>query len=233
VSVSRFVRPTPLTQVAAIAGLSSTALTASFLGVRYRALPDLLVVHFMRNGMPNGWQYKTWPRVMMPAFVQIALALTLGSIGLLLLSRAHGEHEHDEPDVRAAAVAAEAVALLGAIWIVFQGYVSLALAAMWERERAGLGAYTTLEIVGLVLTLVVAVRAHLRLGRPDARPFVAEHWRFGQLYKNPDDPALFVPTRHGGRWTLNFGRPVAAALMGVILMIGIVAPAVILGLSLR
>jgi len=53
------------------------------------------------------------------------------------------------------------------------------------------------------------------------------------LYKNADDPALFVPTRAGDRWTLNFGRPVAVAVMGVILIVGIVAPALILGLSLR
>jgi uncharacterized membrane protein len=55
----------------------------------------------------------------------------------------------------------------------------------------------------------------------------------GQLYKNPDDPALFVPTRDGRRWTLNFGRPVAAALLGVVLAIGIVGPTAILGLLLR
>jgi uncharacterized membrane protein len=50
---------------------------------------------------------------------------------------------------------------------------------------------------------------------------------------NPDDPALFVPTRDGTRWTLNFGRPVAAALLGVILMLGVLAPTVILVLALR
>ena len=47
------------------------------------------------------------------------------------------------------------------------------------------------------------------------------------------DPALFVPTRDGSRWTLNFGRPVAAALLGVIIMVGVVAPSLILLLSLR
>ena len=51
-------------------------------------------------------------------------------------------------------------------------------------------------------------------GQPAPKPYAPEHWRFGQLYKNSDDPALFVPTRDGSRWTLNFGRPVAAALMG-------------------
>jgi len=76
--------------------------------------------------------------------------------------------------------------------------------------------------------------AELRqVGRPDPRPFVPGHWRLGQLYRNPDDPALFVPTRNGLHWTLNFGRPIAAALMATILFLGIVLPVVILGLLLR
>src|SRR5207249_11022493 len=105
--------------------------------------------------------------------------------------------------------------------------------AVRHRERAGLGAYNHPERTGIVLPVVVAARPHLRLGRPAPRPFVAAHWRLGQLYRNPADPALFVPTRDGTRWTLNFGRPVAAALMALILAIGIVCPAAILALLLR
>lgn len=215
-----------------LVSLCAVALSTAFLVVRYPALPDLLVVHF-RRGRPDGWQYKTWARVLVPIFVQLALLSTLGAVAALLLSRPHGEHDAHAPDVQAAGIAAEAVALLAAIWVVFQAYAAFALVRLWEHQRSRLDGYNAVEIVGLLLTIAVAIRAHVRLGRPEPRPFVAEHWRFGQLYKNPDDPALFVPTRNGARWTLNFGRPVAAAIMGVILVIGILAPAVILGLSLR
>jgi len=44
---------------------------------------------------------------------------------------------------------------------------------------------------------------------------------------------LFVPTRDGRRWTLNFGRPAAAILLGGILIVGVVAPTVMLALTLR
>jgi uncharacterized membrane protein len=208
-------------------------MTAGYVAIQYEQLPDLLVVQFMRNGFPNGFQYKTWPRVLMPVFVQFALMLTLGIVAALLLSRPHGEHDEDAPDVRAAATAAEAVALLGLIWIVVQAAGAFAITRMWQRQIPRLTGFGLAEMIGLALTVVVAVRANLRLGRPEPRPFVPEHWRYGQLYKNAADPALFVPTRNGARWTLNFGRPVAAALMGVILLVGIVAPALILGLSLR
>lgn len=232
-NVSRYVRPTRLTQGALLVSLAAIAFTIGFLASRYETIPDLLVVHFMRSGFPNGFQYKTWPRVFVPVFVQLALVLTLGLVALLLLSRSGDSHDTNAPDVRAAATAAEAVALLGSIWIVFQAYVAFVLARLWVHQVSRLDGYGGVEVAGLALTFVVAVRAHLRLGRPDPRPFVPEHWRFGQLYKNPDDPALFVPTRHGARWTLNFGRPVAAALMGVVLLVGILAPALILALSLR
>ena len=233
-STVRWIRPTRLTVIAGTATVAVIAFSVAFLVTRYSGLPDLLPVRFARSGVPNGWQFKTVPRVLMPALVQAALAVTLGSIGALVLSRSHGTHDQEATDVKAASVAAEYVALMTLIWVAFQAYAAVALVAMWEREQGGLGRqYIFMEVLGILLTVGVAVRARMRFGRPANRPFVAEHWRFGQLYKNAGDPALFVPTRDGSRWTLNFGRPVAVLLMAVILGIGIVGPTVILGLLLR
>jgi uncharacterized membrane protein len=226
--------PSRTTRIAARLMIAIILLSAVFLVVQYPSLPWLLPVRFRRNGMPIGWQYRTLARVLMPVFVQLALALTFGAVATLLLSRSRDTHDEQAPDVKAATSAAEAVTLIALIWVAFQAYAAIALVMMWKAERAGLGAwYVRLELVGLVLTGIVAARAHGRLGRPAPRPFVAEHWRFGQLYKNPDDPALFVPTRDGSRWTLNFGRPVAAALLGLILAVGIIGPTIILALALR
>jgi uncharacterized membrane protein len=238
----RLVRPTVLSATAAVASVSIIAFTAAFLLSQYESLPWLLPVHFNVRGYPNGWQYKTHARVLTPMFVQLALTITLGAVAVLLLSRrgtaeraaaAETAETAETPDVRAAAAAAEAVLLLAFIWVAFQAYAAIALAAMWQRERAGLDWYTPIEVACVILTVAISIRAHVRLGRPAPRPFVPEHWRYGQLYKNSEDPALFVPTRNGKRWTLNFGRPVAAALMGIVLMVGVVAPTVILLLMLR
>lgn len=208
--------------------------TAMFLVLRYPALPDILPVHFDRTGIPDGWQYRTIGRVLMPVLVQLSLALTMGAIAALLLSRGTADHSADAADVRAASAASETVLLMAVIWVTFQAYAAFALVGVWTRARAGLGpAYTALEVAGLLLTAAVAVRGHRKVGHPAARPFVPDHWRFGQLYKNADDPALFVPTRDGSRWTLNFGRPVAAALLGVVLTVGVLGPTLILLLALR
>ena len=228
------VRPSTLTRIALWLSLLVITSSVAFLVNHYPDLPDILPVHFNRYGFPDGWQYKTPARVLLPVFVQVALVTTFGAVTVLLLSRPHGALDQDAPDVRAAAAAAEAIALIALVWVGFQAYAAFALAAMWQRQRAGLGVfYTVLEVTGIVASILVFVRARLRLGRPAPRPFNEAHWWLGQLYRNREDPALFVPTRDGSRWTLNFGRPVAAALMGIFLVSGIVGPVVILLLLLR
>jgi uncharacterized membrane protein len=207
--------------------------TLLFLLLDYAALPDLLPVHFNIRGAANGWQYKTLPRVLIPVAVQATLALIFGAVAALLLSRPHGEQDASAPDVRAASVAAEAVVLIALVWVLFQGYAAFSLARLWVSHRPTMPFYSAAELAGGLASLVVAVRAHRRLGRPEPRPFIASHWRLGQLYKNADDPALFVPTRDGRRWTLNFGRPVAGALLGVVLAIGVLGPTVLIALALR
>lgn len=224
--------------------------TTAYLLASYGSLPELLPVHFKRGGVANGWQYKTLGRVLLPALIQLSLAGTFGAIARLLLSRPTGVSTSSDdpvlpmdatasesrlpPDVRAARAAAETVLLMAFIWVAFQAYGAYALVEMWTTGFGHLGRlYTVFEVVGLLLTGVVAVRGHVRVGRPLPRPYVAEHWRFGQLYKNPNDPALFVPTRDGSRWTLNFGRPGAAALLAVVLAVGVVGPTTILILALR
>jgi uncharacterized membrane protein len=207
--------------------------TATYLVLLYPSLPDLLPVHFKASGAPNGWQYRTLPRVLIPVGVQTMLALVLGAVAALLLSRPHGDHDVEAPDVRAAAVAAEAVVLIALVWVAFQAYAGVSLARLWVDPRVRLPFYTAGEVLGGLVSLLVFVRANRLLGRPEPRPFVQSQWRFGQLYKNADDPALFVPTRDGRRWTLNFGRPVAGALLGLILVVGMLGPTLLLALALR
>ena len=227
------VRESPLTRHGTRVIVLAILGTAAYLVLHYQSLPWLLPVHFKLDGTPNGWQYRTIGRVFMPVFVQLALAFALGGIAALLLSRGD-QGSPDAPDVKAAATAAEAVVLIAAIWVAFQAYAAVSLSRMWIREHGDLGTpYIAVELAGFVLTAVVGVRAQARLRRPQALPFVADHWRLGQLYKNAENPALFVPTRDGSRWTLNFGRPVAVALLGIILIAGAVVPTVILVLALR
>ena len=59
--------------------------------------------------------------------------------------------------------------------------------------------------------------------QPEPAAFVSDPaaWRFMHLDYNPADPALFVATRQGSGWTLNFGRPLAIALIATLLTVGV------------
>jgi len=230
----RIVRPSTLTWIVIGATLATIAGTLAFVVAAYPSLPDILPVRFNARGRPIGWQYKTYVRVVMPVLVQVSLTGVFGAVAALILSRSHQPDAETAPDIAAASTTAEAIALVAFVWVAFQAYAAAALILMWHRGREGLGGwYSWLTWAGAAVSLAIALRANSRLGKPAPREFVSEHWKFGYLYRNPGDPALFVPTRDGGRWTLNFGRPVAAALLGIVLLIGIVAPTVILGLLLR
>jgi uncharacterized membrane protein len=50
-----------------------------------------------------------------------------------------------------------------------------------------------------------------------------ECWKLGQLYFNPDDPAIWVEKRAGVGYTLNFGRPASWAILLAILIGPLVA----------
>mgnify|MGYP001316453819 CR=1 FL=1 len=229
-----FLRATALTLGATLVGLVAILCTGTYLTWSYSSLPDLLPVRFRWDGQPIGWQFRTLPRVLIPVGVQLGLFATFGAVSALLLYRSDRDTTTRTPDTIAACDAAEAVMLMAATWVGFQAYAGVALVRLWTSGRATLGlGYTALEAACLVATIIVGLRARRRLGRPDPLPYVPAHWRLGELYCNGRDAALFVPTRRGGRWTLNFGRPAAVLLLGGILAVGILMPTLVLALALR
>jgi uncharacterized membrane protein len=229
-----FLHESALTRYTAALSVLAIAATTVFLFWCYPLLPDILPVHFRPNGRPNGWQFRTVPRVFVPVFVQLGIFIAGTSIGTLLLSRRDARSAIALPDARAAVTATEAITLISSTWVMVQAYTAYALVRLWSGVGSTLGrGYTAFEIAAVVATIGILVRAQRRLAKPEPLPYVPTHWRLGQLYCNADDPALFVPTRDGRRWTLNFGRPAAAILMGAILVAGIVAPTLMLALMLR
>jgi uncharacterized membrane protein len=229
-----FLHESALTRYAAMLSVLAIAATTMFLAWQYAALPDILPVHFGPLGGPNRWQFKTAPRVFVAVFVQLGIFTTATVVGLLLLSRKDAPSAGTLPDARAAVTATEAITLMSTTWVVVQGYAAVALVRLWSGVGSTLGrGYTALEVAAVVATVVVMVRAQKRLSRPEPLTYVPAHWRLGHLYCNAEDPALFVPTRDGRRWTLNFGRPAAGILLGLILIIGIIAPTLMITLALR
>lgn len=224
----RWTEPTRTTLICGCWSIGIMLSTATYLGVIYPTLPDGLPVRYLR-GEPIFFQVKTPLVVMLPALVQAALLVTFAALSLLLLWRVRPDRGDaaDRADGARMKLAVEGVALLGAVWISVQAIGAARLAALWQGGRGGFGVvYNVAMLIALAVSIAIiwntmkALRQE-RSSRADTDPSV---WRFKHLYCNPADSALFVPTRRGLGWTLNFGRPLAIALIAVILTLGIGGP---------
>ena len=60
----------------------------------------------------------------------------------------------------------------------------------------------------------------MRAGGAEGADGDREHWRWGVLYVNPEDPDVFVPQRVGTGVTINLGRPLGWLLLALILAPG-------------
>lgn len=223
----RWVPPSRYTLMAAFWAAGITLATATYLGLIYSTLPAQLPVRYM-SGEPIFFQVKTPVVVMLPALVQAALLSVFAALCLLLLWRARPGHDPRDPaDDGRMQVAVEGVALLASVWITVQAIGAARLVALWQGGRGGFGrVYNITLVVSLLISAVIVWRTTLALrhGAVSGGDTDPALWRFTHLYFNPTDPALFVPTRRGVGWTLNFGRPLAIALIAAILVVGVGGP---------
>lgn len=232
-------RPTLLTGIGAAITVAAIAGTAGFILGRHPMLREFVPVHFSRQGLPDRWLQSSYTLVLMPVWVQLTLALVFGAIAGLLLYRARPEDGQQDAvaksDAERMLVAAEAVSLLAAIWVTFQGLAAVRIMRLWQRGWGGLGdIYGQTLIVAIVASIIVGIRAVGGLRHsPQGAAAADRNWRFWGLYFNPDNPALFVPVRSGFGWTLNFGRPGAILLMTIVLILGLGAPLIIMSFLLR
>jgi hypothetical protein len=64
---------------------------------------------------------------------------------------------------------AEAISLLGFVWISFQLVTAQALIEVWRRYRPGMGRFYNVALITcVVLSIVIGARAALKIGRPVA-----------------------------------------------------------------
>lgn len=229
-------RPTVLTLVGfgiIIAAMSGT--TGYILG-RAPTLPGILPIHFDAEGIADKFVPAAYSIILVPVWIQLSLALVFGAIAGVLLYRTQHVRSAVESDLarqerERMLITSEAVSLLAAIWVAFQGLLAVRLIMMWQQMCCGLGAiYYQSLVVAIVLSIIVGIRAavYVRYPTPLVRQTDSAHWWLRGIYINRRDPALFVPVRHGSGWTLNFGRPQALVFLGVFLLLSIWAPVLIL-----
>jgi uncharacterized membrane protein len=193
-------------------------------------------VHFDDEALADRFVRASYAIILVPVWIQLALAIVFGSIAAVLLYRTQKtrsvvENAASREERERMLMTAEAISLLAAIWVTFQGLLAIRLIMMWQLMCCGLGdIYYQSLAVCIVLSVIVGIRAavYLQYPKPVVRQTDAAHWRLRGLYVNRQDPALFVPRRHGPGWTVNFGRPQAILFIALVLVVCIGTPIFIL-----
>ena len=229
-------RPTVLTLLGVAVTISAISGTTGYILGRAPSLPGVLPIHFDDGGAADQFVRTSYVMALVPVWIQLTLATVFGAIGAVLLYRSQHVRSAVEADVsrqerERMLMTSEAISLLAAIWVSFQGLLAIRLFIMWQKMCCGLGAvYYQSLIVAIVLSVIVAIRAavYVQYPKPMQRETDSAHWRFRGVYVNRNDPALFVPLRDGPGWTLNFGRPQAILFFGLVVGFSIWAPLFIL-----
>ena len=170
--------------------------------------PDRWAVHWGRYGKPDRWAHKTLLDVFFPIGFGAFLCGIIEGIAMFILAYPRaGKNQRVAPE------AARAIAELTA---EFTRVVSLALAIvfaalalvlpLWQPMHSGLLVLSVLIILGIAIAFGMW---RMRQGARalQARGLFAglEGWN-GIIYRNPQDPRLWVPKITGLGSTLNFAH---------------------------
>ena len=176
-----------------------------YVAARWHAVPERFPVHWDLAGRANGWGTRSIAGVFAPAMISTVVCLTMLGLSRTLTRRARVPPDH--PAVRISAFVLLASSYLAAIVC---GGLTIALPLSPVESPKRMIAVIVVASLLTVTAILVAARREVRRARLDGWSDVGmrdEGWKWGLIYNNPADPALWVPKRVGIGWTLNFGHP--------------------------
>ena len=171
------------------------AATAVYLGLNWDRIPERFPIHWRAGGEPDRWAARSLSGVYGVVLIGVALSLVLMAVSRASLRRAAAGSA--EANLRAGAVK-----LMIAVCYLVAGLTCwLAVRPLWfPGGRLGSEFRVILAAVAVVTGVYLYLLIRLSRVAPD------DHWKWGVLYYNPEDPALWVEKRLGFGWTLNFAN---------------------------
>jgi uncharacterized membrane protein len=179
-------------------------------------LPERLPVHWNAHFQADGFVPRTPLAAALPLLIGLVVCLTL------LAFQAGLKRSTPEGALRAFTVK---TLLIGEY---FSALVCLGVLAASVTNGRLLKPVLVLSVAGVLALLTFVWTSARSIPREPARNPSA--WRGGLFYVDREDPALFVPKRHGLGYTFNYGHPAALPLTValVLLPLGIVAAVLLL-----
>jgi uncharacterized membrane protein len=201
--------------------------------ISYPSMPEVLVVHYGAQGVPNRTAGKSVGTAFSLVFVQIGVTALLTGLAAAIVLRSRPDLDPAHPGSSARwhrrYVSLGAKALLGLVAMIDLGMLGASL-LMWTGTVTSWAPLVVVLpiLVGVVTAIVVLARNNREQDAGDEDTGLTHldddrYWRGGMFYANRDDHSLLVPRRFGVGWTLNFGNPRAVMLLaGVVALIGLV-----------
>jgi uncharacterized membrane protein len=194
---------------------------AIFLALKWDTIPDRWPIHWGIKGQADGWANKTLLGVFFPLAAGALICVFLEGLALIVRATANaGTRLSPEAAATIARLTADFVRLIEiAISIVFV-YVGVALPLSPPARAFRLGWLVLAVIIGAIVIGMVRLRKGVQALKQAGHPGLEGY--NGIIYKNPDDPRLWVPKISGLGYTLNFAHPWAWPILIAIVAIPLV-----------
>jgi uncharacterized membrane protein len=172
---------------------------AAYVHAHWTELPARIAIHYGLDGQPNGWVTRT------PLHVYGLFIFAAGlMLWILLLGIATYFGARRSPSRQTTlGIAISVMCLLGTVFTGV-GILPVRHFPVWI-----LAAIPPPYVAGLLFWV-------LRTGAAPEVPSEStpdQCWSMGDIYNNPNDPALFVPKHVGAGYTINIGNPMAKWLI--------------------
>jgi uncharacterized membrane protein len=175
--------------------------TSLYVRAHWAEIPERFPIHWGIDGKPNGWSARTVLGVFGPLLLAFAIQATLVGIAAFTLYSSR----------RTRMMAATMKVLVATAWFIALLFSIVTLTPLMPGPPP---IWAILAGVAAFVAYVIWLTAKAASEPSDEPPTSEEFWKWGQVYYNPDDPALFVEKRVGIGYTLNFAHRAAWVFVG-------------------
>ncbi len=206
--------------------------------LRYPSLPDVIATHFDANGVPNGWTHKNIGVFMLPVMALLLSGLLFALARYLPAGRVQIDPNNVANSQARSRQASQLGFLILTVAATFVNVLFFVISLLiWQIIPNNTLSFVLIMVFVLVFVLtlisissIYAMRARKmdaqdRFSRDNAG-YVARDdnrfWKLGMFYVNHDDPSLIVEKRFGIGWTINFGHPLGALIMGLLVGVPVI-----------
>lgn len=219
-------------------GIALATLVLTF--VFYDQMPDQIPMHYDLNGHVNRWAEKSYRTVMLFPVIQLFLTALFLFVNTII-AKSKQQIDADQPEK-----SARQNQIFRRRWSGFTFFSGTLVVLMFSFAQLSLFIKLNPMIQMLVLIVLVGCivmgalilsfttgqgGSRVKTGKTKSGETINrdddQHWKLGQFYYNPDDPAIWVEKRFGIGWTVNFAHPAGWGSLVIILLLAILLPLLI------